>query len=93
MVSLYALKPLYQRLFRGLAGDWMTPNMATGLGVFFALVVAAGVLLGALARPAFFLVVPAGLILRMGANALDGRLARERRLARNDSLLVAFEVA
>jgi hypothetical protein len=48
VVSLYALKPLYQRLFRGLAGDWMTPNMATALGVFFALVVAAGVLLGGL---------------------------------------------
>jgi CDP-diacylglycerol--glycerol-3-phosphate 3-phosphatidyltransferase len=81
VVSLYAFKPVYQRLFRGLAGDWMTPNMATALGIFFAFVVAAGFLLGGLVRPAFFLIVPAGLILRMGANALDGMLAREKGLA------------
>jgi CDP-diacylglycerol--glycerol-3-phosphate 3-phosphatidyltransferase len=81
VLSLYAIKPLYQRLFRGLAGDWMTPNMATVLGVLFAIVVAAGFLLGGFAHPAFFLIVPAGLILRMGANALDGMLAREKGLA------------
>lgn len=81
MLSLYRIKPLYQKLFRGLAGNWMTPDMATAFGVGFALVVGGGFALGAFLDPRWLLLVPAGQILRMGMNALDGMLAREKGLA------------
>ncbi len=81
MLSLYHIKPLYQKLFRGLAGDWMSPNMATGLGVVFALGVGGSFVLGGVLDPRWFLLVPLGQILRMGMNALDGMLAREKGLA------------
>ena len=88
MWSMYAIKPLYQRLFRGLAGNWMTPNMATGFGILFSFVVGSAYLLGGGAppfglpgHPLILLLVPIGLVFRMGANALDGMLAREKGLA------------
>lgn len=81
MLSMYAIKPFYQKLFRGLAGEWMSPDMATGFGVLFAFAVGAGWILGARVSPLWFLLVPVGLIFRMGANALDGMLAREKGLA------------
>lgn len=81
MLSMYAIKPMYQRLFRGLAGNWMTPNMATGLGILFSFFVAGAFLLGGRVNPWFFLLVPIGMALRMGMNALDGMLAREKGLA------------
>ena len=88
MWSMYTIKPFYQKLFRGLAGNWMTPNMATGFGILFSLVVGCAFVLGGgspqLGIPAhglLLLVVPIGLAFRMGANALDGMLAREKGLA------------
>lgn len=88
MWSMYTIKPFYQRLFRGVAGNWMTPNMATGFGVLFSIVVGAAYVfgggapqLGIEARGLVLLVVPVGLAFRMGANALDGMLAREKGLA------------
>jgi CDP-diacylglycerol--glycerol-3-phosphate 3-phosphatidyltransferase len=88
MWSMYAIKPFYQRLFRGLAGSWMTPNMATGFGILFSLLVGAAYLLGGgaprlgiEAQPLLLLLVPVGQFFRMGANALDGMLAREKGLA------------
>ena len=81
MLSMYAIKPMYQTLFRGLAGNWMTPNMATGLGILFSFFVAGAFLLGGRVNSWFFLLVPIGMALRMGMNALDGMLAREKGLA------------
>ena len=81
MISLYRIKPFYQKLFRGAAGQWMSPDMATVFGVFFSLVAGAGIYLGGTVHRAYFVLVPAGLIFRMGANALDGMLAREKGLA------------
>jgi CDP-diacylglycerol---glycerol-3-phosphate 3-phosphatidyltransferase len=81
MLSMYAMKPMYQKLFRGAAGNWMTPNMATGFGILFSFVVSLAYLLGGRVNAQFFLLVPIGLILRMGMNALDGMLAREKGLA------------
>lgn len=81
MISMYAIKPYYQRLFRGLAGDWMTPDMATGFGVLFSLLVGGAFWLGGQVDARFFLLVPLGMVFRMGANALDGMLAREKGLA------------
>ena len=78
---MYAIKPIYQKLFRGLAGNWMSPNMATGLGVLFSIGTCAAFWLGSRFNPLFFLLVPLGMIFRMGANALDGMLAREKGLA------------
>ena len=88
MWSMYTIKPFYQKLFRGLAGNWMTPNMATGFGILFSLAVGSAYVLGGgapelgiQARPLLLLLVPIGLAFRMGANALDGMLAREKGLA------------
>ena len=81
MFSMYAIKPYYQKLFRGLAGNWMTPNMATGFGVLFSFFVGGAYLLGGRVNPRFFILVPVGMFFRMGANALDGMLAREKGLA------------
>jgi len=88
MWSMYTIKPFYQKLFRRLAGNWMTPNMATGFGILFSLIVGCAFILGGgapqlgIASHALFLiVVPIGLAFRMGANALDGMLAREKGLA------------
>lgn len=81
MFSMYAIKPYYQKLFRGLAGDWMSPNMATMFGVLFSILVGGAFWLGGRFDSRFFLLVPLGLVFRMGANALDGMLAREKGLA------------
>jgi CDP-diacylglycerol--glycerol-3-phosphate 3-phosphatidyltransferase len=81
MLSMYAIKPMYQKLFRGLAGNWMTPNMATGFGILFSVLIGGAFLLGGRVNPWFFLLVPIGVALRMGMNALDGMLAREKGLA------------
>ncbi|MBN1269681.1 MAG: CDP-alcohol phosphatidyltransferase family protein [Kiritimatiellae bacterium] len=80
-ITLYAIKPYYQKLFRGLAGNWMTPNMATEFGVLFSFMTCASFILGGLVNHWFFLLVPFALAFRMGANALDGMLAREKGLA------------
>jgi CDP-diacylglycerol---glycerol-3-phosphate 3-phosphatidyltransferase len=81
MLSMYAIKPMYQKLFRGFAGDWMTPNMATGFGILFSFLVAGAYLFGGRVSPWFYFFVPIGMAFRMGANALDGMLAREKGLA------------
>lgn len=59
----------------------MTPNMATGFGLFFAMVCGCFLYLGLNFNPVFLWGVLPSLILRMGANALDGMLAREKNMA------------
>jgi CDP-diacylglycerol--glycerol-3-phosphate 3-phosphatidyltransferase len=81
MISIYNLKPQFQRLVRGAAGHWMTPDMAIGLGVATAVAVGLCFALGLGIQRWFLLAVPPLLFARMGFNALDGMLARERNLA------------
>jgi CDP-diacylglycerol--glycerol-3-phosphate 3-phosphatidyltransferase len=81
MISIYSLKPQFQRLVRGAAGNWMTPDMAIGLGVVTASAVGLCFALGLAVQRWFLLAVPPLLFARMGFNALDGMLAREKNLA------------
>ncbi len=81
MISIYNLKPRFQRLVRGVAGNWMTPDMAIGLGVAAAGAVGASFAWGLAVERWFLLAVPPLLFARMGFNALDGMLAREKGLA------------
>jgi len=77
---IYRLKARFQSAIRGLAGKWMTPDMALFGGGAVTLLCGAA-LYGGLAVPAFrplLLAVPPLLLLRMALNALDGMLARER---------------
>jgi len=59
----------------------MTPNMATGFGLFFAIVCAFFLYSGINLSHIYLWGVLPSLILRMGANALDGMLAREKNMA------------
>lgn len=81
MVSIYQFKPQFQRLVRGAAGEWMTPDMAIALGVASAALIGLGFALGLGVQRWFLLAVPPLLFARMGFNALDGMLAREKGLA------------
>jgi CDP-diacylglycerol--glycerol-3-phosphate 3-phosphatidyltransferase len=78
-MSIYALKPAFQNLLRptvrGLHAAGVTANQVT---VFAAVgSVALGGLLWSLSQPAFFLLVPTWMFVRMALNAIDGMLARE----------------
>ena len=81
MISIYNFKPQFQRLIRGVAGNWMTPDVAIGLGVVSAAAVGLCFALGLGVQRWFLLAVPPLLFARMGFNALDGMLAREKGLA------------
>ncbi|WP_421725839.1 CDP-alcohol phosphatidyltransferase family protein [Bauldia sp.] len=78
MLTLYALKPRFQRMLapaaRRLLGLGVTANQVT----WFALGLSAvyGRLLAAVPGPLLLLGVPAILLLRMGLNAIDGMMAR-----------------
>ena len=81
MPSIYALKSRFQALLRpavrGLHAAGATANQVTVFAALASIGVAALVLLGADAHPAWFLLLPAWLFLRMALNAVDGMLARE----------------
>ncbi len=81
MFSFYKFKPWFQRAFRWIAGDWMTPNQATLLGLVAAAAGGAFLYLGFRVSPLFFLAQPLWLMLRLVCNILDGVLAREKGLA------------
>jgi CDP-diacylglycerol--glycerol-3-phosphate 3-phosphatidyltransferase len=81
MISIYQLKPQFQRLMRGVAGNWMTPDMAIALGVVSAALVGLCFWLGLAVHWGALLAIPPLLFARMGFNALDGMLAREKGLA------------
>jgi CDP-diacylglycerol--glycerol-3-phosphate 3-phosphatidyltransferase len=79
-MTLYALKPRFQAtlrpLVRSLAGAGVTANQVTIAAALGS--VAVGVVLAVSAEtPAFFLLLPAWLVVRMALNAIDGMLARE----------------
>lgn len=77
---IYRWKARFQTFVRGMAGDWMTPDMALAGGALVTLV-AGACLYGGLVLPEgrwLLLLVPPALLLRMALNALDGLLARER---------------
>lgn len=80
MISIYKVKPAFQRLLRpcmhGLAKVGVTPNQVTMSAIGLSL--AGGVLISFSKHyPALLLSVPLMLLVRMGLNALDGMLARE----------------
>jgi CDP-diacylglycerol--glycerol-3-phosphate 3-phosphatidyltransferase len=79
-VSIYRLKPAFQRLLRpavrALAAAGVTANQVTVTACVLS--VALGLGLYALpVSPGWFSLVPAWLLLRMALNAIDGMLARE----------------
>lgn len=80
MVSVYTLKPRFQRLLRPLvqrlAAAGVSANQVTLAAAFGSLLVGA---FAAVMYPARgpFLLIPVWLLLRMALNAIDGMLARE----------------
>lgn len=80
MVTIYDLKPAFQRLLRpmcrALAGAGVTANQVTLAAVLLSLILGALVAAFPSARWPLFL-IPAGLFARMALNAIDGMLARE----------------
>jgi CDP-diacylglycerol--glycerol-3-phosphate 3-phosphatidyltransferase len=84
VASIYELKGRFQKVLRpameGLHRLGVSPNHLTAAGV----VVSAGIGFAiALApqEPRLLLAVPAGLLFRMALNALDGMMAREKKMA------------
>ncbi len=80
MVTVYALKPRFQRLLRPLVGRLaragVTANQVTVAAAVGSLAVGALVASLAALRP-LFLLFAAWLLVRMALNAIDGMLARE----------------
>lgn len=78
-MSIYMLKTGFQNILRPLVGvlarGGVTANQVTVAAAFAS--VALGLFLMAAASPAWFLLVPLWLFLRMALNAVDGMLARE----------------
>lgn len=79
MLTLYAVKPRFQSLLRPsvtrLAHAGVTANQVTL--TCFGLCAGYGLFLGITASALAFALLPLVLLLRMGANAMDGMLARE----------------
>lgn len=79
-MSIYALKPAFQRLLRplveNLARAGMTANQVTVVAALGSMAIGAFVALMAPVRWPFLL-VPLWLFIRMALNAIDGMLARE----------------
>ncbi|MCK9573417.1 MAG: CDP-alcohol phosphatidyltransferase family protein [Candidatus Omnitrophica bacterium] len=80
---LYFIKGSFQKNIRWVAGSWMTPNVATLLGVVSVVLTALGFYFGFTHENLhfFLLLVPVFLFMRMMMNALDGLLSREYKLA------------
>lgn len=81
-MTLYALKPAFQTrlrpLARALAASGLTANQITVATAVLSIGVGITVMLNA-AAPAFFLLIPLALGLRIPLNAVDGLMARECR--------------
>ncbi len=79
MITLYTLKPAFQRLLRPIAcwlhGRGISANQVTVAALLLAVVTAGALALGPL--PALLWLLPPVLLIRMALNALDGMLARE----------------
>jgi CDP-diacylglycerol--glycerol-3-phosphate 3-phosphatidyltransferase len=79
-MSIYALKPAFQRLLRpavgALARAGVTANQVTTAALLLSLSVA-GAVLAARDDPRVFALVPLWMLARMALNAIDGMLARE----------------
>ncbi len=83
-MSIYQLKPAFQRLLRPLAAALaergVRPNQVTLAALWLSLVVGALVALFPDVR-ALVLLIPVVLLLRMALNAIDGMMAREHGMA------------
>lgn len=81
MISVYTLKPAFQRLLRPcvnfLAKHNITANQITIFAFILSCLVGAGLLYFAKEYPYFYIVLPVFLFIRMALNAFDGMLARE----------------
>lgn len=84
MISVYDLKPRFQAFLHPilviLARHGVTPNMIT-MTALMGSMATGGLLLLARTHPAWLLLMPAWLLVRMALNALDGMLAREFGMA------------
>lgn len=80
---MYFLKPFVQKIVRGMAGNWMTPNQASVLGLISFCLVGYFFYIGSTKQEYQILLmfVPVLIILRIAFNALDGLLAREKNMA------------
>jgi CDP-diacylglycerol---glycerol-3-phosphate 3-phosphatidyltransferase len=80
---LYLQKGKFQNVVRFIAGDWMTANQATLLGVVFIIATAFSLYAGLVVESLRFLLlfVPVFLIARLAMNTLDGLLSREKNTA------------
>lgn len=80
MLSVYDLKPRFQRLLRpmmaGLAAAGVRPNHVTIIAALGSLI--AGIIV---VRTGWLWIFPVWLLLRMALNAIDGMMAREFNLA------------
>ncbi len=83
VASLYALKPAFQNLIRPcvrmLANAGITPNQVTVTAICLSAALG-GLILAFPEERWVLLLIPAGLLLRMALNAIDGMLAREYAL-------------
>ncbi|QIK81281.1 CDP-alcohol phosphatidyltransferase family protein [Lysobacter sp. HDW10] len=83
MISIYAIKPAFQRLLSpllsGLQAAGITPNQITCAALFISVVQGAALYLWPDARWVLALYAPV-LLIRMALDALDGMLARRMRL-------------
>jgi glutamate dehydrogenase len=81
-VTIYQLKPAFQRLLRPLVarlvGAGVTPNAVTVAALLLS--IAVGAFIALLRTPAALLLLPPTLLVRMALNALDGMMAREHGL-------------
>ncbi len=80
MISVYGLKPAFQKLLqpalRGLRKVGVSPNQITIVSVLLSIAMGYGVLQHQ-QHPIALLLVPIGYLFRMGLNALDGMMARQ----------------
>ncbi|WP_434516216.1 CDP-alcohol phosphatidyltransferase family protein [Dechloromonas sp. ARDL1] len=81
MISIYQLKPRFQGLLRPLvaylASRGITANAVTLVAMTISLATGTWLFFAGTAQPAFFLLLPLWMFLRMALNAVDGMLARE----------------
>jgi CDP-diacylglycerol---glycerol-3-phosphate 3-phosphatidyltransferase len=81
MISIYQLKPAFQNLLRPLvarlAAAGVTANSVTLAAMVISIILGAWLYLQAAQNPAWFLLLPLWMFVRMAFNAVDGMLARE----------------
>ena len=80
MVSIYDVKPAFQRMLRPITGvlakAGITPNQVTVAALLLSVGAGAAIYFWR-DEPAIFLILPITLFVRMALNAIDGMLARE----------------